>query len=56
MTTLSDIVTMPSPSGGRVVQGSRTVTSHTVDGVEIKAVDNGVDIITGHPTNLPWNP
>lgn len=56
MHTASDIATKPNPSGGRVIQGGRTVSRDTVDGVDIKVVDDGKDIITAHPTNTPRNP
>ena len=50
----SDIATDPSlPS---VQQGSREVIHGTRDGVDIKVVTDGSDIITAHPTNIPKNP
>ena len=51
---ISDVAT--DPSSKHEVQGSRTVSEGTRDGVEIRTVHDGGRIITGYPTNLPRNP
>ncbi|HEV2815303.1 MAG TPA: RHS repeat-associated core domain-containing protein, partial [Solirubrobacteraceae bacterium] len=55
MHEVSDVATDPA---SRVVStnGSRTVVEGTRDGVVIRVVTDGRDIITGHPVNLPRNP
>jgi RHS repeat-associated protein len=50
----SDIATDPSLPVEH--QGVRDVIHGTRDGVDIKVVTDGSDIITAHPTNLPKNP
>ncbi|MGH2943715.1 MAG: RHS repeat-associated core domain-containing protein, partial [Solirubrobacteraceae bacterium] len=54
MHEISDVAT--DPSSQRIPQGAREVVLGTRDGVDIKVVTDGRDIITGHPTNVPRNP
>lgn len=58
MNTISDSATDPAAWQKAVTQGSRTILSGTVDGVDVRMVvdtQTGA-IITGYPTNLPRNP
>lgn len=54
MHAASDIAT--DPTLPRIQQGAREVIYGTRDGVDIKVVTDGRDIITAHPMNLPKNP
>lgn len=58
MNSISDIATDPAAWQNAVTQGSRTVLTGTVDGVDIRVVVDTQtgEIITGYPTNLPRNP
>jgi len=58
MNTISDIATDPTAWENAVTQGSRTILSGTVDGVDVRVVVDTQtgEIITGYPTNLPRNP
>lgn len=57
MHEVSDIASDPVAWRNGVVQGNRIVLKGVRDGVEIKVVvENGADIVTGHPLNLPRNP
>jgi hypothetical protein len=51
---VSDVAT--DPASTRVTQGSRTVSTGTRGGIDIRTVDDGRRIITGYPTNVPRNP
>lgn len=58
MNTISDIATDPAAWQNAMTQGSRTILTGTVDGVDVRVVVNTQigEIITGYPTNLPRNP
>jgi Bacterial EndoU nuclease len=58
MNTISDVATDPEAWQNALTQGSRTVLSGSVDGVDVQVVVNSETgkIITGFPTNLPRNP
>ncbi len=57
MNNASDIATMPKPSGGRVIQADgRFRSTHNVNGVDQVVVDDGADLVTSFPRNLPRNP
>lgn len=58
MNTISDIGTDPEAWQNALTQGSRTVLSGFVDGVDVQVVVDSETgkIITGFPMNLPRNP
>jgi len=58
MNTISDIATDPAAWQNAVTQGSRTILTGSVDGVDVRVVVDTQtgEIITGYPTNLPRNP
>lgn len=55
MHEISDVATDPG-SAITPGRGGSTVVTGTRDGVDIRVILRGGDIITGHPTNLPRNP
>lgn len=58
MNTISDIATDPAAWQNAVTQGSRTILTGSVHGVDVRVVVDSQtgEIITGYPTNLPRNP